>query len=537
MSILSAYRNKKIKQKELLKIPYCMELNMQDVCPDYMLIVESDLQTLMTFRDRKTYSIFQIVLSFCYTAYEAHKRTNCITECLFDDALSQANEMDKCDKKLMLKGIPFSCKDTFDVKGIDTSMGYGNRCQKPAQQTSAIVQGFMDMGAILICKTNVPQSLFATECSNNVFGYTTNPYHKDYSPGGSSGAEAALLKCNGAAFGIGSDIAGSIRFPSGYCGIYGLKMTQSRSITHSMPLLKGNVLIYVVAGPMARSSKDLQILFQYLASPFFFKLDLKTSPLSFTPIPHDKTIKVGYFMDTDFIRSSPASYRAVFEAINKLKHKGIECKAIKINNAGDMFSNAMKIYTIDGAKSLLNTNGDMLEKWLYSFFFLIIMPDFLIKILLFIASFYKDPTVSIFLENFYTKSVQEIEDCALKRIKHIDSYLDIMTKNDLDVMICPIASNPAHKTNQFDKCAFGNYYSVLTSYLDMPVVAHPITHVKPTDKWVDTPTTIGEQLLKKNYDPSIPLPVGIQIIGLPYQEEMALHVSRLLDTIEEGVKR
>jgi len=70
--------------------------------------------------------------------------------------------------------------------------------------------------------------MFAFECSNPVFGRTTNPYNDAYTSGGSSGGEGALLAMDGSALGIGSDIGGSLRIPAAYCGIYTLKPAAGR---------------------------------------------------------------------------------------------------------------------------------------------------------------------------------------------------------------------------------------------------------------------------------------------------------------------
>jgi Asp-tRNA(Asn)/Glu-tRNA(Gln) amidotransferase A subunit family amidase len=78
-------------------------------------------------------------------------------------------------------------------------------------------------GAIIIAKTNIPQTLLAFESSNPLWGRTLNPWSTAHTSGGSSGGEGALLAADGAALGMGTDVGGSIRIPSGYCGIYGLK--------------------------------------------------------------------------------------------------------------------------------------------------------------------------------------------------------------------------------------------------------------------------------------------------------------------------
>lgn len=86
-----------------------------------------------------------------------------------------------------------------------------------------LVAQLIAAGAIPIVKTNVPQTMFAFECNNPIWGRTLNPWSSEYTCGGSSGGEGAILGLDGSAFGIGSDIGGSLRIPAAYCGIYSLK--------------------------------------------------------------------------------------------------------------------------------------------------------------------------------------------------------------------------------------------------------------------------------------------------------------------------
>ena len=90
------------------------------------------------------------------------------------------------------------------------------------------MKAFREAGAIIIAKTNVPQTMLSFECSNPLWGVTTNPYSQAHTSGGSSGGEGALLAMSGSAIGVGSDIGGSLRIPTGYCGIYSLKPTAVR---------------------------------------------------------------------------------------------------------------------------------------------------------------------------------------------------------------------------------------------------------------------------------------------------------------------
>jgi Asp-tRNA(Asn)/Glu-tRNA(Gln) amidotransferase A subunit family amidase len=90
---------------------------------------------------------------------------------------------------------------------------------------------FMAAGAIPFVKTNIPQTMLAFECSNPLWGRTTNPFSSAHTCGGSSGGEAALLALSGSGLGFGSDIGGSLRIPAGFCGIYALKPGHGRIST------------------------------------------------------------------------------------------------------------------------------------------------------------------------------------------------------------------------------------------------------------------------------------------------------------------
>ena len=124
---------------------------------------------------------------------------------------------------------------------------------KPAAEDAALVRKFKEEGAVIIAKTNVPQTMLAFECANPLFGTTTNPWNEAYTSGGSTGGEAALLAQNGSTIGIGSDIGGSLRIPAGYCGLYSIKPGWGRVSKHGAASLNtGFEGLKSILGPMAR---------------------------------------------------------------------------------------------------------------------------------------------------------------------------------------------------------------------------------------------------------------------------------------------
>jgi len=149
------------------------------------------------------------------------------------EALDQAKSHDEYLQRTSttlgpLHGVPITLKDTFAVENYDSSLGISKLANNPAQTSSTLHTTLTQLGAILLAKTNVPQTLLAFECSNPIFGATQNPFAKGFTSGGSSGGEAVVLARNASALGFGSDIGGSLRIPTGWCGIYALKPAKGR---------------------------------------------------------------------------------------------------------------------------------------------------------------------------------------------------------------------------------------------------------------------------------------------------------------------
>ena len=165
-----------------------------------------------------------------------------------------------------LQGVPVTIKDSFDVEGQPTLCGSRLRLGHRAARDSTAVARFRAAGAIVLGKTNCPELLMNYETDNNVTGRTNNPWDLERTPGGSSGGESAAISAFFSAGGIGSDGGGSIRLPAHFCGICGLKPTPGRvPATGHFPVIGNPGGLLGVAGPLARNARDLQLLFQVLA--------------------------------------------------------------------------------------------------------------------------------------------------------------------------------------------------------------------------------------------------------------------------------
>jgi Asp-tRNA(Asn)/Glu-tRNA(Gln) amidotransferase A subunit family amidase len=188
---------------------------------------------------------------------------------LAPDALQRARE---AEAALMrgevwgaLHGVPLTIKDTIDTAGLRTTCGSRLRAGNvPAIDAGAVVR-LRAAGAIILGKTNVAEMALTYEAVNPVFGRTNNPHNTDLTAGGSSGGEAAAIGACLSPAGLGSDLMGSIRVPAHFCGIFGLKPTVGRipSDGHTPPTL-GVLALGAVVGPMARGVEDLRLLLHAL---------------------------------------------------------------------------------------------------------------------------------------------------------------------------------------------------------------------------------------------------------------------------------
>ncbi len=193
----------------------------------------------------------------------------------------------------LLHGVPVTVKDTFDVAGQPTLCGSRFRLGHKAAQDAAAVARLRAAGAIILGKTNTPEFVSTFETDNFITGRTNNPWNLDRTPGGSSGGEAAAIASCCSAGGIASDGGGSIRIPAHFCGIAGLKPTPGRisSIGHFPAMNHPGGLLSVV-GPMARSAEDLRLLFAALAG--YDSQDPFSAPVPLQP-PSETKLRVGVF--------------------------------------------------------------------------------------------------------------------------------------------------------------------------------------------------------------------------------------------------
>uniref|UniRef100_A0A671V8M8 Fatty-acid amide hydrolase 1 n=1 Tax=Sparus aurata TaxID=8175 RepID=A0A671V8M8_SPAAU len=254
---------------------------------------------------------------------DLNKKLNCCTGILlesFDQLKTVAS-----NKEGLLYGVPVSIKENIAYKNYDSSCGLIIKLDQPEDKDSVIVEVLKRQGAIPFVKTNLPQGLLNYDCGNPIYGQTVNPCNLQKTPGGSSGGEGALIGGGGSLLGIGTDIGGSVRIPSAFCGICGFKATSGRLSSRGVrAALPGQKSVCSSSGPMARDVDSLALCMQALLCDHMFSLDPTIPPIPFNAQIYQSTspLRIGYLENDGYTGSSPSMARGVREVKALLEQAG-----------------------------------------------------------------------------------------------------------------------------------------------------------------------------------------------------------------------
>jgi amidase len=169
-------------------------------------------------------------------------------------------------------GVPVTIKDTYEVDGVRTTGGMPSLKDHVSPRDAVVVARLKNAGAVILGKTNVPVAAADWQSYNPVFGQSNNPWDVSRTPGGSTGGGAAALAAGLSYLEPGSDLGGSIRIPSHFCGVFGHKPTldlvpMRGHIPPPPGITAGPPSTLPVAGPLARSASDLRVAMEVLGGP------------------------------------------------------------------------------------------------------------------------------------------------------------------------------------------------------------------------------------------------------------------------------
>jgi Asp-tRNA(Asn)/Glu-tRNA(Gln) amidotransferase A subunit family amidase len=392
-----------------------------------------------------------------------------------------------------LHGVPISIKSSLAVTGYRWETGTRLRQGHIAEEDAPLVARLRRAGAIVLGVTNSPELLMAWETDNLLYGRTNSPWDVARTPGGSSGGEAAAIAAGMSAGGVGSDGGGSIRVPAHFSGICGLKPTPGRiPSTGHFPVSGGPFALIGVVGPMARTVADLKSMFEVMQGPDDGDACAAPVPLRWPSQDEVRRLRVGYFEDDGRTPVTAEIRAAVRSAADALRRAGFEVEAFRPEG-------------LEEARLLWKK-------------FFVKVGGMLIRPMFHGREQDISPTLRQFLEWSDAEpdlTVESLLDAWIRRDAVRGEFLAQMRQ--YPILLCPAAAVPAFRhgerswtidgqtVNYFDAWSYTEWFNLLGN----PAAVVPVSHSFASE--------------------SEGLPIGVQIVGRPWEEEQVLSVAAALE--------
>jgi len=385
-----------------------------------------------------------------------------------------------------LHGVPLTVKSCIDVAGWPCPAGSLLRKDYIPRADAPLVARLKAAGAILLGNTNTPEFLMAYETNNLLSGKTSNPWNLAYSSGGSSGGEAAAIAAGCSMGGVGSDGGGSIRVPAHFCGICGLKPTPGRiPTTGHFPSGAGAFGWIGVVGPMARTIADVRALFEVMAGPDAGDAHSAPVPISAYSEKDMRGMRIGILENPALGDATAETRGAVDRAAKLISDRGFSIEPLELSG----IDRALELWWFffgPVIAHLLNTNladhksqfSPMLREYLST----------------------ATSSVPVSLGQF-------IQACAERDLLR-EKILRQMDR--VPILLSPVSSAPAFRHGE------GNYQPG-TSYRD----------TMRFSQWLNLTGFPGASVPISLSNEG--LPIGVQIIGRPFEDELVLTVAESLE--------
>jgi Asp-tRNA(Asn)/Glu-tRNA(Gln) amidotransferase A subunit family amidase len=390
-----------------------------------------------------------------------------------------------------LHGVPVSIKSSFEVSGMRCESGTRLRAGYVPAQDAPLVARLRAAGAIVLGVTNTPELLMAWETDNLLYGRTNNPWDLKRTPGGSSGGEAAAIAAGMSAGGVGSDGGGSIRVPAHFCGICGLKPTPGRiPASGHYPVSAGPFSSIGVVGPMARTVADLKILFEVMQGPDIGDTCAAPVPLRWPSDNETRNLRIGYFEDDGRTPVTTETRAAVRTAAEALRSAGFQVEPFQPEGLDLSRKLWWKYFVVAGG--------------------MLLRPMFKGR----------EADLSPILKQF-------LEISAAQPALTADTLLDAWMERDLlrarffaqlqryPILLCPAAAIPAFRHGERRWQVEGKTVAYLDawSYTEFFNLLGNPAAVVPVERSVEG------------------LPIGVQVVGRPWEEEEVLSVAGALESV------
>ena len=388
-----------------------------------------------------------------------------------------------------LFGLPVTVKSSIATAGLRCEIGSLLRKGEVAREDAVVVARLRRAGANILGTTNCPEFLMAYETDNRLYGQTKNPWDLEYTPGGSSGGEAAAIASGMSAAGLGSDSGGSVRTPAHFTGICALKPTPGRipSAGHLPPCV-GPFSILGAIGPMARTMEDISLLFHALAGQDM--TDPISAPIAARTMDASelKQIPIGYFEDDGLVPVTAETRLAVRAAVTALEKQGFHVRPFRPTALESARKLWWKFFVRSGAmflEPLLRGHREQLSP---------VLLDFL-------SIAHREPTLS------GEELLQAWAEC-----DQVRSQL-LAEMQEFPVLLCPVCAIPAFRHGERS----WNIDGQSVAYLDamrytqwFNLLAAPAA-VVPVGKSPEG------------------LPIGVQVVARPFEDEVAMAIAGVIE--------
>ena len=448
-------------------------------------------ETIDKFR-RKEISPVELITAYLDRAQSLQPKLNAFVHLDAESAIARARQAESTilrgDGLSPLHAIPLTVKSCIDVAGWPCPAGSLLRKEYVPVANATLVSRLENAGAILLGNTNTPEFLMAYETDNRITGKTSNPWNLSYSAGGSSGGEAAAIASGCSMGGVGSDGGGSIRTPAHFSGICGLKPTPGRiPATGHFPPPGGAFPWLGAVGPMARTVGDLRILFEVMAGPCAGDPLSAPVPLHFDFSRNLQGLRVGILQSPALGSTTPETLAAVRRAGELLTSQGFEVESFSL----EKLDAALKLWwfffgPVVGHLLRQSTKGHESQ-----------LSPMLCEYLEITAA---EPPVT--LDSFLAACVER--DTARADLLH--------QMRDVPILLSPVSSAPAFLHGA------GNYRSG---------DPHNYRETMQFCQWLNLAGFPGLSIPMGRSPEG--LPIGVQLIGRPFEEDLLLRVAEKLE--------
>ncbi|KAH6711545.1 general amidase GmdB [Leptodontidium sp. MPI-SDFR-AT-0119] len=468
------------------------------------------------------FSSEEVTVAFSKRAAIAQQLVNCLTETFFDRAVERAKFLDAYLKKHgkpmgPLHGLPISLKESFNLEGIRTTIGYISYADNsPLTYNSALVDMLLDLGAVLYVKTNIPQAFMSADTHNNLFGRTLNPNNLSLGAGGSTGGEGALIALRGSVLGVGTDLGGSIRMPSLACGIIGFKPSTGR-IPYARKcsgVLGGFSTVLPCAGPNCTDLADAEFFMRTVIDANPYEYDSSAYEVPWRSIKHEagKKLTIGVPAEDPLFPLQPPVRRALSSAVAKLKEAGhtlIDIPYNPDNSIATANGMMMKYYQADPDRTQLKNLEEGGEP---------LVPSVINMNCLGTAG------------DWTELSLAGLAAMNRQRGEMIEAWRKVWVDKKLDVLLGPGCQSTAVKHDAYSYIPYTTQWNLM----DFPAVVFP--YMKSSKELDPEPRVYTAPQKGPDYDPVLQdgAPCSIQITARRFQDEKCLAAARIIEEALRG---